>query len=610
VKRGLLVNVTLSLVVSVAFLTALEGLARFGETPRAPEREVADYIWDWDAKMPGGFYVMASESAGWPRWQEFNADGLRDRTRPREKPGGVWRTVVLGDSVTLGAELKPREAYPRLLEARLAAEGQRIEVMSVALWGWSTRQERIAWQRIARGYEPDQAILAVCLNDIPELHNNLSRPPGWLVWLHERSALVRLLVNAEGREIEDVERLFDSPDAPRVKEALDRFFDEVRALRAEVEADGATFAMVVFPFRFQVVAEAPSPLVQEQISSFCRSEEMTCLDMLPTLKRAGPSSFRDYDHLTALGSSLTADTLQASGLLPEGYSNPAVLEEHFAEPGGPEAVGILGWLEARAETPGKAGVLALAQALETGDEPLRLAAAWGLETIGAEAAGARDALVEALGADESAGVRAAAARALGALGDGGRPAVAALFETLGQSSEAVRHAAAQALSQQKLDSNDIPHLAVALQSEDVYVRAFAAWRLGNFREEARGAVPVLALALEQPDTYAVVSAALARIGPAAEEAVPALVSELESPAAGRRWRAARTLGRIGLGAADAVPALTAALEDPNEGVRLRVARALGRIGPDPRSAAALQRATGDPDAGVRREAQEALDRLH
>ena len=34
--------------------------------PRAPEREVADYIWDWDDKMPGGFYVMISESVGWP----------------------------------------------------------------------------------------------------------------------------------------------------------------------------------------------------------------------------------------------------------------------------------------------------------------------------------------------------------------------------------------------------------------------------------------------------------------------------------------------------------------------------------------------------------------
>jgi HEAT repeat protein len=53
-----------------------------------------------------------------------------------------------------------------------------------------------------------------------------------------------------------------------------------------------------------------------------------------------------------------------------------------------------------------------------------------------------------------------------------------------------------------------------------------------------------------------------------------------------------------------------ALEDPNEGVRLRAARALGQIGPEARSAAAaLQRATGDPDGGVRREAQQALEQL-
>ncbi len=609
-RRGLVVNLTLGLVVSVAFLAALEGLAHLVETPRAPEREVADYIWDWDDKMPGGFYVMISESVGWPPSQEFNGDGLRDRTRPGEKPGGVWRTAVLGDSVTLGAELKPRQAYPRLLEARLEAAGRRIEVMSVALWGWSTRQERIAWQRIARSYSPDQAILAVCLNDIPELHNNLTRPPGWLVWLHERSALVRALVGAEGREIEDVERLFETPDAPQVKEALDRFFEEVRALRAEVESDGASFAMVVFPFRFQVAGGAPPARVQEQIAEFCRSEEIACLDMLPTLKRAGPSSFRDYDHLSAFGSSLTADTLLASGLLPEGYSNPAVLEEHFGEKGEAGEVEVMAWLEARGDGLGEAGILALRRALETGGESLRLAAAWGLETLGAEAAGAREALVEALRADESAGVRAAVAQTLGALGDGGRPAVPALFETLGQPSEAVRYAAAQALSRQKLVADDIPHLVVALQSEDVYVRAFAAWRLGNFREEARGAVPVLALALERPDTYVVVSAALARIGPAAEEAVPALVSELASLAEGRRWRAARTLGRIGPGAVAAVPALIEAMGDPNEGVRLRVARALGRIGPDPRSAAALQRATGDSDAGVQRAAREALERLH
>jgi len=45
-------------------------------------------------------------------------------------------------------------------------------------------------------------------------------------------------------------------------------------------------------------------------------------------------------------------------------------------------------------------------------------------------------------------------------------------------------------------------------------------------------------------------------------------------------------------------------------VRAHAARALGRIGPAAKpAAAALQRATGDRDSGVREEAQKALARL-
>ena len=40
----------------------------------------------------------------------------------------------------------------------------------------------------------DAVIVAVCLNDIPELQNNLTRPPAWLSALHGRSALVRRLL--------------------------------------------------------------------------------------------------------------------------------------------------------------------------------------------------------------------------------------------------------------------------------------------------------------------------------------------------------------------------------------------------------------------------------
>jgi HEAT repeat protein/lysophospholipase L1-like esterase len=543
---------------------------------------VADYIWDWSEKMPGQFYTMKTEAIGWPPWEEFNGDGLRDRTRPVEKPEGYWRVAVLGDSVTLGAEIRPYEAFPQVMEARLAAAGRRIEVMNVALWGWSTRQERIAWERIARRYRPDQALLAVCLNDIPELQNNLTRPPRWLAALHQRSALVRFLVNAGGREIDSVERLFEAPDSPAVREALGRFLDEVGALRAEVEKDGATLALVVFPFRFQVEPGAPKPVVQERIADYCRTENLRCLDLLPTLSRVGASVFVDYDHLSPQGASLVADTILASGLLPEGYSDP--------------------------ETIRAAGGDAPPKLLASGDPEARAAAAW---RLGRDGEAAVPLLAERLEKDESARVRAAAARSLGALGKKASPAVAGLAKALGDPSESVRYEAAQAWMRVGPEPSDVAALSAALARPDPYVRGFAAWALGNLEGAAVEAVPALVAALKEDDTATVVAAALARIGPGAAQAVPALVASLKDGDAGRRWRSARALGRIGPAAAEAVGDLEAALADPNEAVRLHAARALGRIGTAARpAAAALQRATGDPDASVRQEARGALERLH
>jgi len=577
--RRLAVNLGLSAAVSLLFLGGLEGLARLFETRRAAPPPVADYIWDWSEKMPGEFYTMKSEAAGWPPWEEFNRDGLRDRTRPEEKPAGFWR----------GAEIRPYEAYPQVLEARLRGAGRRVEVMNVALWGWSTRQERIAYERIARRYHPGQVLLAVCLNDIPELQNNLARPPRWLTALHERSALVRRIVNAPGREIDSVERLFQERGAPRVREAMALFFEEVRGLRAEVEKDGARFGMIVFPFRFQVGPSAPAPSVQEEIATFCRSESLPCLDLLPALAHVGPSAFLDYDHLSPSGASLAADTILGSGLLPGGYSDTDVLRKRFGDR--------------------SAAAPELIAALNDRDPEIRAASAWALGVLGAAAEPSVPGLAHAL-RDEQEPVRTAAANALGSLGARSRSAASALFAALDDPWANVRAAAARALASLELTAESVPSLAKALGSPDAYVRAFAAWSLGNLGPAAREAVPALVEALGPDNTANVVAAALARIGPAASEAVPALVADLRGPDSGRRWRAARTLGRIGPPAESAVTELVAALRDPNEAVRAHAARALGRIGPGAKPAAAdLQRATGDSDPGVRAEARQALERL-
>lgn len=70
---------------------------------------------------------------------------------------------------------------------------------------------------------------------------------------------------------------------------------------------------------------------------------------------------------------------------------------------------------------------------------------------------------------------------------------------------------------------------------------------------------------------------LGNIGPAAAEAVPALIDALKDPDEIVRQKAAQALENIGPAAAEALPALTDALEDPDEIVRRCAAVLLKRL---------------------------------
>lgn len=75
---------------------------------------------------------------------------------------------------------------------------------------------------------------------------------------------------------------------------------------------------------------------------------------------------------------------------------------------------------------------------------------------------------------------------------------------------------------------------------------------------------------------------IARMGPAAKSAVPALIKALNDPEPAVRFPVCIALREIGPDAKDAVPALTEALEDRNEDVAAMARRALMAItGEDP-----------------------------
>lgn len=268
---------------------------------------VAHYISDWH-KTPEGrtFWVV--------RGKGYNADGMRDREHAVEKPPGMHRIICLGDSVTAGHGVKRSQSYPYLLEAFLNQIGEQAdfsaEVFNIAASGWSTRQQVAAYQIIARRYRPDEVFLGFCLNDVAEMYNNLSSPPPAAVSvLVRRSALVRWLIDAEGRQLHSVRDLFNEPASPAVQAGWRLVFAELESLHRATRNDRCELSVVIFPFRFQLETDPPPPIAQQTLVDFCRSRGIPYLDLLPALRKIGPSAFIDKSHLSPAGARAVAEEL-------------------------------------------------------------------------------------------------------------------------------------------------------------------------------------------------------------------------------------------------------------------------------------------------------------
>lgn len=302
-----LANGVLALAATLGALAGLETFARVfdlgGDDP------IADYIASWDERWGSQFYVFGPGP-------DINADGLRDVEHRVANPEARRRLVILGDSVAFGFKLGAHQSFPAVLRRLLAKRNESTEVFNVALPGWTIRQQRIAYASIARKYRPDRVLVAICLNDIPEMQNNLSKPSPLLTAVYRRSHVVRFVLGAQLRDIHQVGLLFRAPDAPAVQNGWRLFFDEILELRERVRGDGATLALMVLPFRLQVMPDAPEPIPQRRIEEFSRQQGIPHLDLLPRLQKLGAAAFLDYDHLSPRGAVVVARALLASGLVP------------------------------------------------------------------------------------------------------------------------------------------------------------------------------------------------------------------------------------------------------------------------------------------------------
>ena len=301
-------KVLFSLLVTFGLLVLLEVSCRL--TGLGKKQQTHQDIANWQLQWKSDFYVFDVKQVD-PSFG-INQDGLRDRNHAVAVEPGIQRVICLGDSVTYGYGVLQEESYPSYLEKELSSTGA-FEVFNVALPGWSTRQQRIAYERIARRYRPNYVILGVCLNDIAEMQNNLSAPPPRLLGvMYRHSSLARSLLPGHQHEIHQVKELFTAPDSDRVQQAWQLILDEIETIAQLVTDDGGQFALFVFPFRRQVLADPPPAIPQEKFRQFCQQKNIQYWDGQQSLAELGAHGFVDYDHLSARGGLAVAQQIVQS----------------------------------------------------------------------------------------------------------------------------------------------------------------------------------------------------------------------------------------------------------------------------------------------------------
>ncbi len=126
----------------------------------------------------GWFHIPGR--TGWQATTEFkvpvaiNSQGLRDVEHQYEKPEGVYRVLILGDSFPEGLQVPLEDTVGRVLERRLnASSPANYEVVNAGVSRFGTDNELLFYLHEGARYQPDLVLLFFFYND---LLDNLERP--------------------------------------------------------------------------------------------------------------------------------------------------------------------------------------------------------------------------------------------------------------------------------------------------------------------------------------------------------------------------------------------------------------------------------------------------
>jgi HEAT repeat protein len=199
-------------------------------------------------------------------------------------------------------------------------------------------------------------------------------------------------------------------------------------------------------------------------------------------------------------------------------------------------------------------------------------------------------------------LQAITARTLGKIGPGAKNAAPQLIESLKKGNPTIRINSAVALGKigPEIGEAGFEALLDAIQDKLHPVRAEAINALGKLGDLAKRAVPTLRPLMKKPELSVRSEVALAiwKLSGDVASTLPILIAELNEDT--DPFVAAAAIGQMGPAAKDAVPALIAHLKSEDPDLRLSAATTLAEIGPAAQSALeTLETLREDKDEDVR-----------
>ena len=291
-----------------------------------------------------------------------NGKGNRGEDVPFDKPAGVRRVVVIGDSQAWGYGVGDADTIPARLALRLNEGGAaRYQVVNLGVGGYGTDQAVLKFLAQGRRYAPDVVVLTVFKNDPVENEHTVAwgvekprfyiedgrlclgnvppfRAPGWpnnrLLADRERgwrvpftsidlarSATVRffadrewlpsLLAKGDGGEMALVRRAIDCVGnrdayAGDGLQILGRLAAELKRITA---GDGARLVLLLVP-KTKEMEDPGLPAYYEPLLAGFRAQGIPFVELRRHLAGEGAAAFLPNDpHLSPLGSAAAASAL-------------------------------------------------------------------------------------------------------------------------------------------------------------------------------------------------------------------------------------------------------------------------------------------------------------